>query len=137
MHFAALEREADIVAARITGDDLEFGAEHRVDQSGKLVGVVAGAGRADGERLGVEIVKFGKAGRSERDADAHLVVGAADPGEFRGVELCAIFVEKRIERCTAANRADDGAVVRRRRIEIIGKAKTAGPNLPLHRWGGG
>ena len=126
LHFAALEREADIVAAGIAGDDLEFCAEHRVDQSRELVSVIGGAGRADRQRLCEQIVEFRKTRRPRGDTDAHFVIGAADPGEFRGVELRAGFAKQGIERGAAAGRTDDRAVIRRRRIKIVGEAETAG-----------
>ena len=60
------------------------------------------------------------------DADAHFIIGAADPGEFRGVESRAGFAKERIERGAAAGRADDGAVIRRSGVKIIGEPQAAG-----------
>ena len=48
---AALHREVDVVAAGIAGDDLEFGAEHRVGDARELVGVGRRAGAADHQLL--------------------------------------------------------------------------------------
>ena len=47
LHLAALHGEADLVAARIAGDDLHLGAEHAVGDPRELVGVRRGAGAAD------------------------------------------------------------------------------------------
>ena len=59
-------------------------------------------------------------------ADAHLVVGAADPGELRGVELGALVAEQRIEGDAAADRAHLGAVLGGGVVEPVGEAKRAG-----------
>ena len=62
----------------------------------------------------------------QRDADGDLVIGAADPGEFRRVILRSAFIEQRIEGDAACGRAEDGAVARRRRIEKIGEPEAPG-----------
>ena len=86
-----------IVAAGIAVDDLEIGAEHAVEDARELVGIGARAGAADRELLGEEVVELGDAGTLHRHADADFVVGAADPGEFRGVERVALADQQRIE----------------------------------------
>jgi len=136
LNLAAFEREADVIAAGIAGDDLELGAEHGVEHRGELIGVVTGAGRADGERLRQHILEFADAGGSQRDADADLVIGAADPGEFRGVVSRARFAEQRIERGAPAGGANHAAVARRSTVEIIGQPQAAGAFHVLRHDGG-
>src|SRR5262249_56909414 len=92
---------------------------------GEWAGMVAGDVRSEGERLIEQVVEFGESRGSRGDADADLVIGAADPGEFRSVKSRAGFVEQWIEGGAPAGRADHCAVARRRRIKIIGEAETA------------
>ena len=47
LDLAALERERDLAAARIAGDDAELGAEHAVQQQRQIVGRRARIARAD------------------------------------------------------------------------------------------
>src|ERR1700738_948456 len=85
-HLAALHRQIDVVAARIAGDDLESGAEHRIGDLGELIRIRARSGRAD-DQLAPQRVREGRdAARVPGDADADLVVGAADPAEPGRVE---------------------------------------------------
>jgi hypothetical protein len=91
-----------------------------------LVGVGAGAGAADGQVFGEEILEFGDAGLPHRDADADLVIGAADPVEFLRIEGIALADQQGIERNAAPDRADRGTVAWRDAIKVIGEAKTAG-----------
>ena len=56
------------------------------------------------------------------DADADLVVGAADPGVLGGVELRRLVAEQRIEAGAAADGAERGAVLRRRRCRASWRA---------------
>src|SRR5262249_24739178 len=77
-----------------------------------------------------------QSGRGERDTDANLIVGAADPGKFRGIETRALLVEQRIEGGAPADRADDATVTRRRRIKVIGEPQAAGAFHILRHDGG-
>src|SRR5205823_5798937 len=97
LHLAALHGEADFVAARIAGDDLHLGAEHAVDDTRKLVGVGRGAGAADDQLPRQQILEPGDAAGAPGDADADLVVGAADPVVFGRVELRRFVAQQRIE----------------------------------------
>ena len=66
------------------------------------------------------------AGGVPGDADADLVVGAADPGELGGVVLRALVAEQRLERDAAAGGAERGAVARRGLVEPVGEPQPAG-----------
>jgi hypothetical protein len=90
-YFAAFHGQNDIVAARISGDDVEFRAQHRVERAGKLNGVITGPVAADRQFLGAGVVERLDARRVPRDAYAHLIVRTADPGESRSVELGALL----------------------------------------------
>src|SRR5262245_16088553 len=79
---ATLEREIDVIAARIAGDDFHLGAEHAVDDARELVGIGRRASAADAQLLREEVIELGSLATAvPDDADAHLVVGAADPVE--------------------------------------------------------
>ena len=91
-----------------------------------MIGIGAGAGAADGQVLGEEILEFGDAGLAHRDADADLVISAGNPVESLRIEGIALADEERIESDAAADRADRGAVMRRHAVEIIGKTQAAG-----------
>src|SRR5262249_32039843 len=104
--FPALEREVHVVAARITGDDLHAGAEHAIDDARKLVRIGGGAGAADIQHIGQQVVELGDFGAAvPYDAHADLFVGAADPVEFRSFELRRLVAEQRIK----AGAAPDGS----------------------------
>src|SRR5262249_5481499 len=60
------------------------------------------------------------------DADADLVVGAADPGELVGLELGALGAEQRIEGGAAADSAEHGAVLGADIVEPVGEPQAAG-----------
>ncbi len=101
-------------------------AEHAVEHARELIGIGAGAGAADRELLGEQVLEFGDAGILHRHADADFVIGAADPAEFLRVEGVALADQQRIEGDAAADRAERGAVLRRDAIKIIGEPQTAG-----------
>src|SRR5262249_53691484 len=126
LHFAALHGEADVVAARIAGDDLHLGAEHAIDDARELVGISRRSGAADYEFLGESVFDLVDAGGIPGNAGADFVVGAADPVELAGVELRRLIAEKRIEGGAARNGADHRAVLRQGVVERIGKAEAAG-----------
>src|SRR5262249_29619906 len=126
LHLAALHGERDIVAAGIAGHDLELGAEHAVDDARELVGVGGLAGAADDQFLRHDVFQLGDAARLPGDADADLVVGAADPGELVGLELRALGAEQRIEGGAAAEGGDRRAVLRADIVDPVGKPQAAG-----------
>ncbi len=126
LHLAALHRQNDVVAARIAFDDLKMRAEHAVEHTRELIGIGAGAGATDGQVFDEEILEFCDAGLPQSDANADLVIGAADPVELLRVEGVALADQQRIEGNAAADRADCGTIVRRDAIKVIGEAKTAG-----------
>src|SRR5262249_1923090 len=66
---AAFHREIDVVAARIAGDDLEFGADERV------------------ERVGIEIRAAGDSRGAHHQLALHHVPDRADAGRVPGIEL--------------------------------------------------
>src|SRR5262245_16414971 len=116
---AALHRDADIVAARIAGDDLEPGAERVVGEFGKLIGVVANTRRTDGELLRHYVIPARHTRCVPGHAHADLVVGAADPGELRRFVLRGLVAQQRIERHAAAGGAERGAILRGNAVEIV------------------
>ena len=79
--------------------------------------------------LGQHVLELGDAAGVPGDADADLVVGAADPGEFGGVELRRLVAEQRIEAGAAADDAERRAVLRRRRCRASWRA-AASPRPP-------
>ena len=123
---AALHRHDHVVAARIAFDDLEMRAQNAVEHARELIGVGAGAGAADGELLGEQVLEFGDAGILQRHADADLVVGAAEPVELDRVELIAFADQERIEGDAAAEGGEHRAILRRHAIEPVGEAQAAG-----------
>jgi hypothetical protein len=88
--FAALHRQHHVVAAGIALDDLEMCSEHIIENAGKLISVGAGAGTADRQLLGEQVLEFRDAGILHRETDADLIVGAAEPVKFLRVELVAL-----------------------------------------------
>src|SRR5262249_14748616 len=126
LHFAALHRQNDIVAAGVTFDDLEMRAKRAVEHARELIGVGAGAGAADRQLLDKQILELGDAGFPHCDADAYLVVGAADPIEFLRIEGVALSDQERIESNAAPDRADRGTVARHDAKKVIGETKAAG-----------
>ena len=108
LHLAALHRQHDIVAAGIAFDDLEMRPEHAVEHPRELIGVGAGAGAADRQFLGEQVLEFGNAGILYRHADADFVVGAADPAEFLRVERIGLADQQRIEGDAAAEGTERG-----------------------------
>src|SRR5258705_8810937 len=129
LHLAALHGEAALVAARIAGDDLHLGAKDAVDDPRALIGVGRGAGAADDQLAGHQVLEPRDAAGAPGDADADLVVGAADPVELRRVELCGLVAEQRIEAGAAADDAERRAVLWRDIEQPVGEPQRA---RPLH-----
>jgi hypothetical protein len=125
LDLAAFHGERDVIAAGIAADDLELGAENTVENARKLIGIGSLAGATDDELLFERIFKLGDAARLPGDADAHLVVGAADPGELVGLELSALGAQQRIECGAAADSAQCSAVLRPDIVEPIGKTQAS------------
>src|SRR5262245_1160956 len=123
---AALHREPDVVAAGIAGHDLHLGAEQAVDDARELIGVSGRAGAADGQLLAHEVFELVDAGAVPRDADADLIVGAADPGVFGGVELRTLVSEQRIKASAAPDHPERAAILGPDLVEPVGKPKTPG-----------
>ena len=126
LHLAALHGHRDVVAAGIAGDDLELGAEHAVENAWELVGVGGLAGAADDQLLREHVFQLGDAAALPGDADADLVVGAADPGELVGLELRALGPQQRIEGGAAADGGDGRAVLRADIVDPVGEPQAAG-----------
>src|SRR5260370_39874006 len=112
---------------------LYCGGEEAVAEMGELVGSGAGAGAADRHLVGAPVVEWGDAGPPlERHAHADLMIAAADPGEFGGVELRCLLAEQRIEAGTAPDDAEHRAVLGADAIKPIGEAKAASAFHVLH-----
>ena len=126
LHFAALHGHRNVVAAGIAGDDLELGPEHAVEDAGELVGVGGLAGAAHDQLLREHVFQLGDAAALPGDADADLVVGAANPGELVGLELRALGPQQRIEGGAAADGGDRRAVLRADIVDPVGEAQAAG-----------
>src|SRR6185436_8230405 len=126
LHLAALQGEGDVVAAGIARDELQLRAEDTVECFRERVGVGIAAGTADEHLARVEILEAGDAGLAPCGADAHLIVGAADPAEIGALELRALLAEKRLEGDGAADGAEGAAVARRCLREPVGEAQAAG-----------
>src|SRR5436853_7538969 len=95
LNLATRHVEIDVVTARIAGDDLESGVEHRIGNLGKLKGVGGRAAGAD-HKLAIEHVLVSRDAMGvPGDADAHLVVGRAKPVEPGGLELGRAVAEQR------------------------------------------
>ena len=124
LDLAPLHGQSDVVAAGIAANDLELGAEDAVEDARKLIGI-GGLPRAADDQLVLEhICKLADTARFPRDADAHLIVGAADPGELVGLELCAARAQQGIECGATADGPDDGAVLRPDIVEPVGEPQT-------------
>src|SRR5580692_5276131 len=109
LDLAPLHGQSDVVAAGIAANDLELGAEDAVEDARKLIGI-GGLPRAADDQLVLEhICKLADTARFPRDADAHLIVGAADPGELVCLELRAARAQQGIECGATADGPDDGA----------------------------
>src|SRR5262249_50840032 len=127
LHLAAFHGEHHLAAARIAADDLHLGAEHAVENARELVGVGTHRGAADGDLLGEQVLELLDArGGVPRHAHAHLVVGAADPGELGAVELGALLAEDRIEPGAAADGGDHAAVLWGDAEHPVGEPQAAG-----------
>ena len=103
-----------------------MGAQNAVEHARELIGVGAGAGAADGELLGEQVLEFGDAGILQCHADADLVVGTAQPVELDGVELIAFADQQWIEGDATAESGEDRTVLRCHAVEPVGEAQTAG-----------
>ena len=126
-HFAALHGENDVVAARITGNDLELRAKHAIQNARELNGVVAWAGAADDHLCGLDVFDLGDFRSAPRHAHANFVAGAAYPAEIRCLELSSRKPEQRVERYAATKRSEYAAVSRRGFGQPICQAQAAGP----------
>src|SRR5256885_14551369 len=93
LDLAALHRERDVVSSRVAGDQAQLGAEDAVHHLWEEIGVGAGAGAADEHRPHVQILEARDAAFAPGGADAHFVVGAAEPAELAGVELRTLGAE--------------------------------------------
>src|SRR5437763_15948716 len=125
LDLAALHGERDVVAAGVAGDELQLGAEDGVHRLREDVGIGARAGAADEDGARVEVLEARDSGLAPRRAHAHLVVRAAEPAEFRGLELRALGAEQRIERDAAADGAEYRAVLRRRLVQPVRKSQAS------------
>src|SRR4051794_17599281 len=132
--FAALQREIDVIAAGIAGDDLHLGAEHVVENARELIRIGRRAGSAHRQLLGVELLELRDITRLVPGyADADLIIGAADPGELVAVELRLLVSEQRIEASAAADGAEHRAVLGRDVVEPVSEAEAAGALHVLRR----
>ena len=125
LRLAALDRDRHLVAAGIAADDLELGAKHAVEDLRHGLAFVARSGGGDDQFLLPHLLEGRDAGLVPRGAQAHLVVGAAEPEEFLGVELRALHAEQRPERAAASHGGERGAVLRRLLVHEVGQPDRA------------
>ena len=122
----ALHREFNIVAAGIARDEAELRAEHAFDDFREHVRIGAGAGAADNEFLGIQILKLVDAGAGIGGADADFVGRRADPGKFRRVEARGFAVtNQRFEGHTTADDAHREAILGGSVVKPVGKLEAA------------
>ena len=136
---AALDREEDRGRVGIAQHLLDVEPE-RVTQDFRHVGVaraLAGAGEHQrraaraarlcdrlGRRIRTHHQDEGVAGEARR---------RAEPGELARVELDAGIVGDQSDQCNvAAEQREGGAVLRRQRVEVVGRAQAAGARHVLH-----
>ena len=113
LHLAALHRQHDGGGAVIAAHELHPGAEHGIERQRKIE--IRRARRAEHQLLVEQVLGARERRGVPGDADAGLVVGAADPGEFLAIELGRARAEHRLERGAAGDQAELGAVLGRRR----------------------
>jgi hypothetical protein len=106
LHLAALERQDNVVAARIATDLPELGAEQAVQQIR-----VIDRRRSEHDLAGHELVERIDAAGVPGHAGAGVDVGAADPIELGGHELRGRIAPDRVHGHGAIERPDGGAVL--------------------------
>ena len=136
LDLAALHRQVDLVAARIAGDDLEFGAEKLVHHRGIDVGDGALAGGAGDDLLLAQVVDGLHAGREPHRHGLDHRRHGAEPVEFHGIELHALGADRLRRRKIVAEHADVGAVARRLREQVVRHLDAAGAGHVLRHHGG-
>ena len=119
LEFAALDRKIDVVAARITGHQLQFGAEDVVEHQREGIGVGTGARAAHHRAAGLHVLPEIDRHGMPYGADADFVVHGAKPVELPPVELCFLIAEQGFRRHTAADIADYRAILRQGVINFI------------------
>src|SRR5262249_32129052 len=116
---ASLHGQLDLIAAGETADGAKLRSENAVDDFRQLVVIAAAAGRADDQLTVEDLLECCDSTLAPRRADRNLVVGAAEPVEFRRLDDPSRLAEQRIERDAARERADGGAVLRGDLIEPV------------------
>ena len=100
------------------------------------LGIGARAGAGDEEFGPLEIGERLHLGRMPGHGKGRLAVHAAEPGEPQRIEPRLVLAEHRLEGKTAADRADDAAVLGGDPVEIIDGLEPAGAEHVLHDEGG-
>ena len=126
---AAFHGEVDLRAARIAGDELDLGAEHRAQEHREIVEVRARPFAAERERFCQHVVPgLHRIGVPSR-AQAHIVGDVADPGVAAGVELKV--AEQRLHGKAARHGADHAAVLGRDREDVLRGLEASRPRHVL------
>src|SRR5215510_683243 len=121
----ALHRQEHVGRRREARDQLELGAEDAVERLWVGVGAGAGAGIADDELALLKLLESLHFGARHRDTNIYLQRWRAKPSHPERVETGAGRASKRPERGVARNDAEDGAVLRRDGIDVIGGIEAA------------
>src|ERR1700722_1485693 len=125
---AALDGQHQFLSAGIAGNDLELGAEQGVERLGEYLLIAPGAGRANFQGRAIENIleAWCRPGLANEKA-TNLVVHAAEPGEFGGVEFRRPKrrVEDRLHGDTAPDNGDLRPVSRRRMRHVARQIKGA------------
>src|SRR5215471_8503177 len=100
-----------------------------------MISIVGNAGGADHERHLLRILERLDAGRVPSDANADLIVSAAEIIEFGSIVLGTLVAEQRLKRRGAGERPEYGAVLRGDIVEPIGKPHAAASSHVLRQDG--
>ena len=106
LNLAAFERERDLAAAGIAGDDAEFGAEHVVQQQRQVVGGGARIARADDQLLVEHVLERLHRGIAAHVADIDVAVGAAEIDELVRIVLHRHVAQQRLQHGAGEDRPD-------------------------------
>ena len=128
---AAFHRQDDRRRAVIAAHQFDLGVEYVLVEEREHVGIGAGPVAAEDDRLGQNVVPVLDRGGMPRHAGRDLVGDAAEPRELGAVELRALREQGR-DSHLAAEGADGGAVLRRRRIDVLRRPLAAGARQVLH-----
>ena len=132
VHFPVLHGQEGLLGPRITGHELELGAEHGIEHHRKGVGLRSRAGAGDRHLLLHRILDRVERTAVPGDADADVATDRADPLEFAHVVAGIARADQRLGQRAAGKGGDGGAVFRRRHGEEIRGANAACARHVLH-----